>query len=87
MAWRGGGGYCGDRISDNLGSDEMSDTMGSDEMSEPMSIGDAVKIARECEGREHRASGDYRGRIVHEAFEVIFQAVESALGANKMQLK
>ncbi len=56
-------------------------------MSDPMSIDDAIFIAREVEAREHRCNGVGRGRLVHEAFETIFAVVESALGPQKMQLK
>ena len=52
-----------------------------------MSIDEAIAIAREVEAKEHRCNAAQRGRIVHEAFEVVIKAAESAMNPPKMQVR
>jgi hypothetical protein len=55
-----------------------------------VSIDDAIIIAREVEAKEHRHNGIQRGRLVHDAIELVIKAAESNIQNsifNGMQFK
>lgn len=52
-----------------------------------MSLDEAVATVREVEKKEHRCNGAQRGRLIEEAFETLFIAVESLLDPPRMGLK
>lgn len=44
-----------------------------------MSIDEALALVKAEEERAHRANGEKRGRMIHEAFDIVITAAESFL--------